>query len=218
VITAGEPPLRFDADGADQVDGAGATLATTAGHLRRRGAGIGESRASIKRLHHPVAWLRWIISNGRRLLVLLAGMAVLGAGLAMLVLPGPGVLVVIAGLGVLATEFAWAERMLDRTRARAAATTGSLTATRTGQAALSVSAIAMITGGGAVAAVVDRYRTIGVTTLVAGLCALAILVPSVQRWINRPSAAPSDRGNAPVPGDGTRPGATQPHPTKGLPT
>jgi len=119
---------------------------------------------------------------------------------------------------VLATEFAWAERMLDRTRARAAATTGSLTATRTGQAALSVSAIALITGGGAVAAVVDRYRTIGITTLVAGLCALAILVPSVQRWINRPSAAPSDRGNAPVPGDGTRPGATHPHPTKGLPT
>ena len=33
----------------------------------------------------------------------------------MLALPGPGVLVIILGLVILATEFAWAERMLDRT-------------------------------------------------------------------------------------------------------
>ena len=167
------------------------------------------------RLHSPVARLRWIISNGRRVLVLMAGMALVGAGLAMLVLPGPGVLVVIAGLAVLATEFAWAERMLDRTRTRAAAATGSLTATRSGQAALAVSAIAMITGGGAVAALVDRYRTVGVTTLVAGLCALGILVPSVQRWINQP-ASPPDVGHPPAPGNPPS-RAAEPHPTKGHP-
>jgi uncharacterized protein (TIGR02611 family) len=33
-----------------------------------------------------------------------------------LVAPGPGVLIVIAGLGILATEFAWASRVMVTTR------------------------------------------------------------------------------------------------------
>jgi hypothetical protein len=33
----------------------------------------------------------------------------------MLVLPGPGLLVMAAGLAMLALEFAWAERVLERT-------------------------------------------------------------------------------------------------------
>ncbi len=37
-------------------------------------------------------------------------------GLAMLVLPGPGFLVIIGGLAVLATEFAWAAYLLDNAR------------------------------------------------------------------------------------------------------
>ena len=36
------------------------------------------------------------------------------AGIAMLVLPGPGWLTIAAGLAVLATEFAWARRWLDQ--------------------------------------------------------------------------------------------------------
>jgi uncharacterized protein (TIGR02611 family) len=42
------------------------------------------------------------------------GFCVLAAGLAMLVLPGPGLLVTAIGLAMLALEFAWAERMLVR--------------------------------------------------------------------------------------------------------
>lgn len=38
------------------------------------------------------------------------------AGLAMLVLPGPGILVVVAGFAVLGTEYAWAAGALERTR------------------------------------------------------------------------------------------------------
>jgi hypothetical protein len=34
----------------------------------------------------------------------------------MMVTPGPGVLAIIAGLAILATEWAWAERMLDRAK------------------------------------------------------------------------------------------------------
>ena len=42
------------------------------------------------------------------------GVAVLGAVL--LVAPGPGVLVLLAGLGILATEFAWAGRIMMHTK------------------------------------------------------------------------------------------------------
>ena len=47
--------------------------------------------------------------------VALAGFVVVLAGLAMIPLPGPGLLVTAAGLAVLALEFAWAERLLERT-------------------------------------------------------------------------------------------------------
>jgi uncharacterized protein (TIGR02611 family) len=43
-----------------------------------------------------------------------AGFVVLLAGLIMLVTPGPGIPVIILGLGMLALEFAWAERWLER--------------------------------------------------------------------------------------------------------
>ena len=129
----------------------------------------------------------------KRLLVLVAGVALLGAGLAMLVLPGPGVLVLVVGLAVLATEFAWAERTLDRTRSRAAEATTKLTAGRLGRAAFALSAAALIVGGGAVVAMFEGRRLVGVTAVIAGLCALAVLVPATRRWIDRPkdTASPS---------------------------
>ncbi len=49
--------------------------------------------------------------------ILGAGLLVLGA--AMMVLPGPGILVVVAGLAVLATEYVWAQRLLKRARSQA---------------------------------------------------------------------------------------------------
>jgi uncharacterized protein (TIGR02611 family) len=49
-----------------------------------------------------------------RLLVVLAGATVALAGVAMLVLPGPAFVVIPVGLALLALEFAWAERLLER--------------------------------------------------------------------------------------------------------
>ena len=46
----------------------------------------------------------------------IVGFLVLCAGLVMIPFPGPGWLVVIAGLAILSTEFAWAERLLDFTK------------------------------------------------------------------------------------------------------
>jgi uncharacterized protein (TIGR02611 family) len=50
-----------------------------------------------------------------RAAVVLAGFVVVLVGVAMLVLPGPGLPVIAAGLAILALEFVWAERVLERT-------------------------------------------------------------------------------------------------------
>jgi len=44
------------------------------------------------------------------------GYALLGAGTAMLVLPGPGVLAILGGLALLEKDIPWAKRMTDRIR------------------------------------------------------------------------------------------------------
>ncbi|MBD7919786.1 hypothetical protein H9657_16060 [Cellulomonas sp. Sa3CUA2] len=65
------------------------------------------TRAQIDLLPRPV----------RVVAVSVVGGTVLLTGVAMLVLPGPGILAILAGLALLATEFAWARRWLDRARA-----------------------------------------------------------------------------------------------------
>jgi uncharacterized protein (TIGR02611 family) len=50
--------------------------------------------------------------------VFLVGMALLVAGAAMLVLPGPGIAVILLGLVVLSAEFQWAKRVLVWARER----------------------------------------------------------------------------------------------------
>jgi tellurite resistance protein TerC len=44
------------------------------------------------------------------------GGTALAVGVALLVLPGPGIVVIAGGLGILALEFAWAKRWLRRAR------------------------------------------------------------------------------------------------------
>ena len=65
-------------------------------------------------------WFSALPSAVRRIIVFLIGSTVLLAGVLMLVLPGPGILVIIVGLAILATEFVWAERLLIRARERVA--------------------------------------------------------------------------------------------------
>jgi uncharacterized protein (TIGR02611 family) len=133
-----------------------------------------------------------LTTTAKRLLVLVAGCALCGAGLAMLVLPGPGILVVFLGLLVLATEFAWAERAVERTRRRAVNATGRLQATRATRLTVAVTGVALVTGGGAAVAIVDNHRYLGVSAFVAGLGALAVLIPATQRLLDRETASPSD--------------------------
>jgi len=53
-----------------------------------------------------------------KLVVTLVGSVVLAAGLVMMVTPGPGLLGIVAGLAILATEWDWADRWLSAARSR----------------------------------------------------------------------------------------------------
>jgi len=54
------------------------------------------------------------IQQARRFLKVLFGFTLLALGIVMTVTPGPGWITILLGLGVLAAEFVWARRLLDR--------------------------------------------------------------------------------------------------------
>jgi uncharacterized protein (TIGR02611 family) len=54
-----------------------------------------------------------------RLTKIIIGFGLLTGGIAMLALPGPGWLTIAAGLALLAAEFPWARRALDRLKSLA---------------------------------------------------------------------------------------------------
>ena len=58
-----------------------------------------------------------------RIGVTLIGAVLIVGGIVLLPLPGPGWLIIFAGLGVLATEFEWAARLLRFARAKVSAWT-----------------------------------------------------------------------------------------------
>ena len=136
-------------------------------------------------LHSVTDQLRWIARNTRRLVVTLVGFSILGAGLAMLVLPGPGIIVVLFGFAVLAREFTWAERALDKTATSAASATTKVTATKVGKLTLAASALSMIIGGGVVMFIYSEQKIVGASVTFAGIIALSTVLPAVQRWFNR---------------------------------
>jgi uncharacterized protein (TIGR02611 family) len=76
-------------------------------------------KAPTPRTHLPLPWAIWFWTQARRIVVFVTGICVLLAGVVMLVVPGPGVLGIFAGLAILATEFAWARWVLRVARERA---------------------------------------------------------------------------------------------------
>ena len=50
-------------------------------------------------------------------MILVVGVAMILCGMVLLVIPGPGWLVILAGLSVLAFEFAWARSLLRKMKA-----------------------------------------------------------------------------------------------------
>ena len=71
-------------------------------------------------MHSFSTLLRFIWRSSKRAAVFLVGVGLVGVGLVLFVTPGPGIVLVVAGLAVLATEFAWAEHLLDKAKRSAA--------------------------------------------------------------------------------------------------
>lgn len=57
---------------------------------------------------------RLTYKHARRIVVSVIGVSIVLMGIGMIVLPGPGLLTILLGLAILATEFVWARRLLKR--------------------------------------------------------------------------------------------------------
>ncbi|MEY2231901.1 TIGR02611 family protein [Streptomyces sp. BF23-19] len=108
--TGSDRGTHGSADDATTEAAAGSTAeaATEATEATEETPHVSKAPAFIKRnrsLH-----LSWQVG------VFIVGLAVIGAGIAMLVLPGPGWVAIFAGLAIWATEFAWAHLVLRWTK------------------------------------------------------------------------------------------------------
>ena len=64
-------------------------------------------------------WYVGTLHLTKRIIKIGAGFVMILTGIAMLVLPGPGIVAIGLGLALLAGEFVWARRLLDHLKARA---------------------------------------------------------------------------------------------------
>ena len=66
------------------------------------------------------------VEQARRIFLILAGFTLLALGIVMIFTPGPGTPVILLGLGLLAAEFVWARRIMERIKREAARLKGVL--------------------------------------------------------------------------------------------
>src|ERR1700757_3330304 len=78
----------------------------------------------MKQSGTPLSWIKRLFRTSnldnvkiiKRVIVSVVGATVLLIGVALLVLPGPAIVVIPVGLAILATEYAWARRWLRKAR------------------------------------------------------------------------------------------------------
>lgn len=138
----------------------------------------------------------------KRVLLEVVGWLLLLAGVAAMVLPGPGLLLMAAGLAVLSRQYTWAERLLDPVMLRAlrAAAEGVETWPRVVMSTIGALSLA---GFGALWIaepdapswwpVADKWWLVGgpwtgVTLLFSCVLALALIVYSFRRFHGNPDA------------------------------
>jgi tellurite resistance protein TerC len=68
-------------------------------------------RFTLGKLHVTYRW-------AKRIAITVVGGTVVLVGIAMIVLPGPAIVVIPMGLGILSLEFAWAKRWLEAIKVR----------------------------------------------------------------------------------------------------
>jgi hypothetical protein len=123
-----------------------------------------------------------ILALARRVAVTVGGAALLTVGLVLLILPGPGLLLVLAGLVVLATEYPWARRCTEPVRRQATAAARASVASRLRIAWTAAVGLALI-GAGAVWIAVPSLPLAGIATgsglIFSGVVLVGLLIHSV---------------------------------------
>lgn len=138
----------------------------------------------------------------KRLVLETLGWLLVVGGVAALVLPGPGMLMLFAGMALLATQYEWAERRLAPIRLRALR--GAADSVETWPRIVVSTLVAVWVGGCGVLWVVrppapewwpvaERWwlvggRATGITLIASFLLAIALLVYSYRRFHGRPEA------------------------------
>ena len=132
----------------------------------------------------------------RRIVVTILGVALVVVGVLLLVLPGPGLLLVLAGLIVLANEYPWAQRYVAPVRRQAIAAAQFSVASRLRIAWTAVVGLALVVAG-VVWMVVPSLPFGGVGTgsslVLSGVILLGLLAYSAWRWGGTRNAAPGRR-------------------------
>ena len=54
----------------------------------------------------------------KRIIVAVIGFSILALGIVLIVLPGPAFIIIPVGLAVLATEFVWAKKLLEKVKSK----------------------------------------------------------------------------------------------------
>lgn len=91
----------------------------------------------------------------KRSVVTVVGLLIVAGGLALMVLPGPGILLVVVGLAVLATEYVWARNLLGAAKEKALKAQEEAVASPWRTASTVVFALGMIVAGMAMIVVDD---------------------------------------------------------------
>jgi len=146
------------------------------------------------------------LSAARKVGVLVLGWTLVLAGVAALVLPGPGLLLLLAGMTILSQEYEWARRRVEPVKVRALQTAEESvqSATRT---ALSVLSALVIVGVGVVWTLNPRIPETGpfgpmlplggwptgVSLILSGLVALGLVIESIRRFRLAPRTTSSPR-------------------------
>lgn len=129
----------------------------------------------------------------RRVVVTVVGVALIVVGVLLLVLPGPGLLLVLAGLVVMANEYPWARRWTEPVRRQAVAAARASVATRLRIAWTAAVGGALIVAG-VVWMAVPSLPFGGVGTgsslVLSGVVLIGLLVYSVRQYGGEPADQP----------------------------
>jgi membrane protein implicated in regulation of membrane protease activity len=121
----------------------------------------------------------------RRILVTVVGLALCVAGVGLLILPGPGLLLLLAGLVLLANEYPWARRMTAPVRRQAIRSAEQSVASPLRISVTALCGLALVAAGIAwilVPSLPFGGVATGSSLIVSGILVLALLVYSYRRF------------------------------------